>query len=313
MQPSNHRALQGVARDIIARPVGDRLDTTLGYQHEFQVGAGTVQKALQLIKSIDAAELRAAGHQGTFIVSKDIGLLWNLAGLAQVRVLLTPPGPVELYGLSLGLSAEFDRLEIPLVHQYARGADTRLSLLREREADLTVVSAGVAKNLADDPEWSLWDIGGGTYYSAGSLQIVSRAGSSDPHARGQRIGIDRSSSDHSHLTTVEFDEARHTFVDCSFQQIPTAILENRIDAGIWHRMLLLVPLELIGLEASALDQSAAATDADSISGAVLVARSDNSPVTAVVDAVDLRKVRKRQSEILDADPAIFGDGRVWFR
>src|SRR5690606_39227804 len=125
-QPSNQRALQAIARDLLGQQTGSRLATGSQYQERLGVGAGTVQKSLRALTASGAVELRARGHQGTYVVERDVGSLWRIAGLGSVRVLLTPPGANEHYGLAAGLRAAFQALEVPLELAYLRGARRRV-------------------------------------------------------------------------------------------------------------------------------------------------------------------------------------------
>ena len=211
LQPSNQRAVQGIAKNRkLPRPIGARLETTLQYQQDLGVGAGTVQKALRLVESVGAARLRQAGHRGTFIEEHDLGLLWNLADLDHVRIALTPPGALEQYGLAAGLTEEFGRVDVPISQHFARGGERRLALLAQSETDVAVVSRGAAQAfLMGNTEWQFFELGPHSYYSEDSLLVVSlqrarRGRGSAP----KRVGIDRTSRDHEQLTLAEFPARR---------------------------------------------------------------------------------------------------------
>jgi hypothetical protein len=305
LRPSNQRALQAIAREIIERAVGERLDTTLSYQKRLDVGAGTIQKALRLLQSVGAARLKSSGHQGTFIEAKHIGLLWSLSGLDPIRISMTPPGAIEHETLATSLRTQFDSAEIPVTQQFDRGAGSRLSMALAGESDVAILSRGAAEALCSPEEWSLHDIGGHSYYSEHSLLVVRRAGATPTDRADLRIGIDHASQDHVRLTAAEFDDAPNsTMVECSFPHIPRAILEGRLDTGIWHRMTLLIPLELCGLEATLLSTPAAVEVADQVSAAVLAVPRNRPWVAAVIDEMDMDAVRKSMERMLAPDSTL---------
>lgn len=316
LQPSNQRAVQGIAKNILCRPIGARLETTLQYQQDLGVGAGTVQKALRLVESVGAARLRQAGHRGTFIEEHDLGLLWNLADLDHVRIALTPPGALEQYGLAAGLTEEFGRVDVPISQHFARGGERRLALLAQSETDVAVVSRGAAQQIMGNTEWQFFELGPHSYYSEDSLLVVSlqrarRGRGSAP----KRVGIDRTSRDHEQLTLAEFPpEDGYEYVDCAFPQIPAAVLEDKIDTGVWHRMLLLVGLDLMGLATRPMRSTLANNLRTRISSAVLVCRADDQPVAAVLRELDMDAVLSTQRSFVDATEGSVGlPSLVWGR
>src|ERR1700690_4231516 len=105
---SNQGAVGLLARDILRRAVGDRLPTSMQYQELLNVGSGTVQKGLRVLESAGATELRARGHQGTFIVARHVGRLWAIAGLGPVTGAMPLPDSPEGSGLAAGLREQFD-------------------------------------------------------------------------------------------------------------------------------------------------------------------------------------------------------------
>lgn len=309
---SNQKALREIARAMITTSLGDRLATSVEYQETLGIGAGTAQKALRTLVSSGAAVTRSHGHRGTYLVERDLGRLWQIGELGPVRVLFTPPGAVEEYGLAEGLQRAFENLGVPLTAAYRRGAAGRAARVASGGADLTVVSRGAAfESELDTEAYSSIDLGPDTYYRPQSIVVVARPQDESP----RRIGIDGTSYDHRALTLAEFpDDGAHQYVDCRFPDIPAAVLEGRIDAGVWHRMELLVPLHLTGLVERPLRTAGAERVRAELSNAVLLADRHNALTAALLAELDVGTVRKTQDTVLSLDPeAEEFRSRIWPR
>lgn len=266
--------LEAIARDILRAGIGGRLPTTTEYQSRLGVGSGTVQKALRDLRGGGAVDVVSRGHQGTFVTDLHVGRLWSAARLAPVHVLLPPSSPPEAVRIAGGLSDAFALTGATTTVGLLRGAAARLDAVDAGEADLAVMSAGAAHDLvAEDSGRLLLALGPGTYYAPGTLVVVNRP---EPPER-PRIGIDPRSDDHQRLTRAQFPVDEHTYVTTDFTLVPRALVEGRIDAGIWHTVDTLIPLEAVGLSLSPLSRPEASELAEHISGAVLVARADSIP------------------------------------
>lgn len=300
---SKETALQKLARDILNRPPGSRLATTVEYQTAFEVGSGTIQKALGILESSGAVSLRKRGHQGTHVLARDFGLLWNIARLGELRVVLAPPGPIDGFGLAKGIRAELDRLAVPTNVLHASGAARRVEMIVEDAADLVVISEGAADNLSSDHRNQLefFVIGADSYYCPGSL-VVLRPVNSRPRTRARRplrVGLDRGSHDHMMLTKAEYPKRDGVaYVPCDYLQIPSAILEDRIDCGVWHKMHLLISLELIGIATTPLSSPDARRVRDRLAGAVMVIRSGRPELSSLVSEIKPRSIIETQRRLL---------------
>jgi hypothetical protein len=285
---------------MLSLGAGQRLPSTLELQERLGVGSGTVQKAFHLLEETGVATTDSRGHLGRFVVSLDPGRIWSLAGLPAIHAVLTPPGAFEIYALVDGLLDEFARLGLSLQINYQRGNMKRLERVGSSETSFAVMSSGAAASLRRD-DLVIASLGKDTYYSPGSIVALSRIGGPAAAELGRplRVGVDRESSDHLELSRAEYNETTEIeFVDCQFPKVPAEILAERIDVGIWHRMMLIVPLELMGLAAHPLSPSAAAL-LTSRSAASIVFSQTNLELTKVLDYVDLERVATAQKRRLE--------------
>ncbi|MGP4014667.1 YhfZ family protein [Saccharopolyspora sp. 5N708] len=293
MEATTERAktppVAAIARDILRMGVGGRLPTTMQYQQRLGVGSGTIQKALRDLRLSNAVDLVSRGHQGTFVTAADPAQLWRSAELPPVHILLPPPGPVEAQGVAHALAEQLGRIGATTTIGFLGGARGRVDAVDEAAADVAVVSAGAAHVLMPESDTGhvRVELGPGTYYENGSLVVVSRRDATGP---SHRIGIDPHSEDHRRLTRAQFPAAEHEFVETDFTAIPRAVLAGTIDAGIWHAVESLIPLDLAGLATTQLSDPAARTLARDISGAVLVAGAD-TVVGALLSRADLAELR----------------------
>lgn len=305
------RAIRELARVALQTSTGERLPTASFLQDSANVGAGTVQKALRILEELGALQSRARGHLGRFLESKDLSQLWGLSGFPSIRAILSPPGSPETYGLANGLALEFSRIGLPLNVEYLIGARERANLASSTPYTLAFVSSGAASALEEPPQgWGRVQLGAGSYYRDDSIVVLSAA-EAELTSRSIRIGVDRRSHDHNLLTVQAFgslDELQT--VDVAFPDIPGALLRGDIDAGVWHRMLLVISPELAGLRVSPLPDTAQGL-VKTLGSAVALFSASDAVMESVVSAVSWRAVVAAQRNWMDRfaeDPTA-----TWFR
>jgi hypothetical protein len=308
---SNQRATQMVARDVLCHDLGERLPTLLQYQEQLEVGSGTVQKALRVLEGAGAATFRSRGHQGTFIAARHLGRLWAIAGLGVVTVAMPLPDSPEGSGLAAGLREEFDLLGIPLQMRFMHGSGQRLSALGEGRADFAVLSAGAAASARQEASAERWierDLGAHSYYSEGSLVVLMRPGLSEEDGEAARtIGIDRDSYDHARLTLGEFpDSGAHRYEEHAYPRLPAAVAGRQIDAAVWHRTALPIPLELLGVTWRPLERREAVEASEALSRAVVLADRTRPEVEALLGQLDVERIKGVQGRVLRGEiPPVF--------
>lgn len=281
-------AMHQLAVDALARGVGEALPTNAHYLSEHQLGAGTIQRALGFLAERDALTTTSHGHQGRRVQHLHLARLWQLGGLASVRVLMPPDGPEELNQLHTRVAQGLTDLGIPHMVSHLRGGVLRLESVRAGKHDIAVTSASAAE-LAPPPETSqalVRTLASGSYYALGSLVTVSRAGAASTARK--RVAIDPDSPDHVALTKAEFPlDEETTYINVPFTSVLAAILRNEVDFGIWHRQETLIPLELAGLTTSPLTRPAAHQTWEQVSGAVLTGWAERPELAVPLAALDL--------------------------
>ncbi|NUU67120.1 hypothetical protein HQN64_13545 [Enterobacteriaceae bacterium BIT-l23] len=296
-----------IARTIITLGIAGRLPTTSWFQEALEIGSGTVQKALQELKSSGAVALVSRGHQGTFVVSWDFALLWDAARLPPVHMLLPPRGSQEATQVAAALVQQCSQWDVVTTLGYLRGARSRLAAFDEGAADIVLLSSGSAQMLLGDAAtrgYEMFDVGAGSYYRPGSLVVVEQHGEK-PGDR-LRVGIDYHSSDHQRLTRAQFPEQTCDYIEVDFTLLPRAVFLGQIDTGIWHQEESLIPLDKVGLNIHPLDTPEALHMVESISSAVLVVRS-SSPVARLLHQLDMDTLRQQSALTPDPSHLCFSD------
>lgn len=289
--PTGHAlgmAMRQLAIDALACGVGEALPTNVHYLNDHQLGAGTIQRALGFLADREALTTTSHGHLGRRVQHLDLGRLWQLGGLAPVRVVMPPDGPEEITRLHNSVAQGLTDLGIPHMVSHVRGGVLRLESVRGGEHDIAVTSASAAE-LAGEPQAPpalVRTLAQGSYYALGSLVTVSRAGAAPE--RGKRVAIDPDSPDHIALTRAEFPmDAETSYVEVPFTSVPAAILRDEVDVGIWHRQETIIPLELAGLTTSPLTRPEAHRTWEQVSSAVLTGWNGRPELAAPLAALDL--------------------------
>lgn len=289
---SFQKALTAVSLDILRTGIGGKLTPSIQIQEKLEVGSGTVQKALQELIENRGVALRVRGHQGTSVVEYNPAILWRSAQLAPLRIALTLPGARELSALSEGIRNQFRKFGVGIEFDYIWGSQKRLDTLSKDLHYAALISRGAAKfrNLLDNPNYSILDFGSESYYQRGSLIVLSSPKIKNPNRL--RVALDKNSYDHETLSLNEFkNKAGVEYVDCPFPEVPSGILEGRVDVGIWHRVQSAISPEQAGLKVSQLASDTWRDEETSISNAVLIWPSSLREITALLGMVDVEEIR----------------------
>ncbi|SIQ19348.1 GntR family transcriptional regulator YhfZ [Halanaerobium kushneri] len=222
-----------LARDFFLKNVGERIDTISGYAERYGTGRGTVQSAISFLTEHQAVELESKGHLGSYILSLDYQLLWEIADLGMIMGLLPLPYSLRYEGLATGLNKQFKAANFNYSIAYTRGAEKRLNVLKDDKYDFIVLSKFAAKNYNDNDQFEiLYEFGSGTYLS--KHVIVFSGPENKKIESGMKIGLDSTSIDHKVLTELECQNKEVEFVELTYMKIMEHIKNKTIDAAIWN-------------------------------------------------------------------------------
>lgn len=296
-------ALGAIAEDALAKGVGGTLTTNSVLQQRLGMGAGTIQRALDILADRGALTTMSRGHLGRRIETLDIGAVWQTAALPPLRLTLSPAGAVEMDVLEDTLRAGLAALGVPCTVRHLRGGRGRIAALRTGGDDMTVISAGTFDEIdASGSQWpgSVRQLERGTYYASDRLAVAvrSRDEQGDPHV----VAIDQDSYDHAVLTRAEFPPSLgFEYLDVSFPDVPAYVLAGVVDAGVWHVTRSPIPPELAGLSIRPMQRAQRVRD--DLSGAVLLGGPHRPELRSVLHALDLGGLGARQRAQLAEESA----------
>lgn len=219
-----------LAAELILREPGQQLPTVSELAARFNVGYGTVQRALRTLETLGAVRLESRGHLGTYILEKDLRRLWEAAGTPTLLGGFPLPTTRRIQALATALQQEFRRVRVPTELVYLQGSRKRLGQLRQGRLDFIIVSRFAAERAWDNQHdvSIVYSFGTATYHNPEALRLVYRT------LPPQRIGVDRRSCDHYWRTLELFPESEHLFINLPYPSIPEALAREEIDAALWY-------------------------------------------------------------------------------
>ena len=222
-----------LAQDLLTRQEGERIPSISEYQEKLQVSRGTIQNGLSYLKDSGAISLVSRGHLGTFIEGLDYRRLQECSFNKELTGIMPLPYSTCYQGLATALYGALSHYAFNLL--YARGAESRLKLLRTGVCQFTVCSRYAAEEAIrhrEDVQIAV-DLGPGSYLT--SHVLVFREPGKTAIGSGMRIAYDRASVDHRQLTELLCAGVRNVkLVELKAHQTVRAIQDGEIDAGVWN-------------------------------------------------------------------------------
>ena len=190
-----------LASDLLQLKKGDRMPSISEYQETYGVARGTVQNALNYLKTEGALTTKSHGHLGTFIEEIDYSILQEYALSEAILGTMTLPYSRLYEGLATGIYEEFNEHKIKLNLAYIRGSKERVRSITMKTYRFAVISKFAAKRAIQqgEPLEIVIDFGAQTYLSGHVLLLANR--NNDKIESGMRVAIDYSSLDQQMLTT----------------------------------------------------------------------------------------------------------------
>jgi hypothetical protein len=301
-------AVRALVIDALGGGVGSTLPTNAYYHATHGFTAGTLQRAIDLLKERQALGILSRGPRGRVVESIDPGQCWQAAGLPPVNLVVPPAGLIETDVLVDEFSAHLTRLGVPYAIHHGHGGHHRLAATSVGQYDLAVVSKATfdvvrPTKLVSDAGLPLFrELAPNTFYGPGRVLVLRRAGEEGTPPR--RIAVDRSSPDHVALTNAEFPpSSAYTYVDIVFPRTLAWVLTGKVDAAIWHVTRTDVPISLAGYSTTPMTHESAATPDSDGGRAVLFASPQRPELVSVFHSLPLDNLAAAQHKAIGEELA----------
>ncbi|WP_284139104.1 MULTISPECIES: GntR family transcriptional regulator YhfZ [unclassified Virgibacillus] len=230
----NGLAAKEIAKKMIFIEAGERIPRVEDFVQSLSLGRGTVQGALKVLENLRAIHLESRGHLGTFLITKDMHLLKEIAGVGSLMGAMPLPYSTLYEGLATGLIEVSDAMLNRVNLAYMRGSKQRLEGLKSRRYDFVVMSQLAAEEeIAQDNNLQIAiNFGPETYVTR--HQIFLANAHENQIKEGMRVGIDYTSIDQSKITLLECENLNVELVPLNYMQLFDSLQSGSLDAAVWN-------------------------------------------------------------------------------
>lgn len=226
--------VQLLATEFLNYRIGDRILSISDMEKKYDVARGTIQNAITFLKSVGAIQLESKGRLGTIIQSMNPELLNEYALSNMIFGTMTLPYSSTYEGLATALYKVFEDRHFRMNLAYIRGSNERINAVENGTFQFAIVSLFAAKKAIEENK-QLHIVKKFGKYSYLSEHVLVFSNEEDRTLKsGMRVGIDYSSIDHRLLTKAVTAGVDVTYVNMLGHQILPAIIEGKIDAGVWN-------------------------------------------------------------------------------
>ncbi|MBL8153800.1 MAG: hypothetical protein JNM70_06415 [Anaerolineae bacterium] len=269
------------ARYLLQLKEGDRVQSVRNFARAHQASLGTISNALAQIEGSGAVTLERRGHLGSFVLSRSIGALWQLAEGQPLVISFPLIAHPRLEGLATSLKKHLSAAGIDVYLMFIRGSRTRMKALREGRCHIAVMSHFAADALCTRQEEAVLTLPAESY--VGRHAVFYRP-QPPAHGRLLRVAVDRDSFDVEGLTKLEFADQVVEYKPVTFMQLPRLLKGDYVDAGIWS-VDDMSPHVGEHIAYRPLSPQVLEQVQDRDTSAALVIRADNASVRAVAQSI----------------------------
>lgn len=294
------KTMQRLAEIILSVNIGEKIPTFSELKNDLEVGIGTIQGGLRDLEQKHLIKLTAKYRYGTILEQKDVAELWKYLPNRQLIGLFPEPLSLEMRGLAMGLREAFAKLGIPLLIVYGYGSKVRFQriLSEDTEEDFVISSLASAKNKQNEDQRLIipMSFSNGSFYRNQSLLAIKRKKSLISSQDFLRVGVDRNSYDHMMLSESVFPKAE--YIDINYSNAPFEVLENNIDAAIWHKTGNTELTSNSIFDVSLIDRKEKVNNLEEMSEAVLSVDKTNKLLLGLLEYIDYKEVLSVQQVVI---------------
>lgn len=227
---NNDEIVSQLARYLLKVNQGERLQSVRAIATAYGASVGTISNALTSIEEAGAVRIDRRGHTGSFILERNLGLLWSLAEREPIVIAFPLLSNTRLEGLATALKHQISEVGIDVYMIFVRGSRTRMKLLRENKCHIAVLSEFAAMKLSTATEQVILQLPAHSYVEL--HKVFCRVDMPAP-GKPLRVAIDPDSLDIQALTQLEFEGQNVEFYQATFMQLPRLLKNGTVDAGVW--------------------------------------------------------------------------------
>jgi hypothetical protein len=283
----NGLAAKFIAKELIQVLEGERIPRISDFTEKLSLGRGTVQGALKVLEDLHAISLESRGHLGTFLIKRDLNLLYEIAGIGPLVGVMPLPYSRKYEGLATGIVESIEEIHKKSGLAFMRGARNRLEALKSRRYDFAIMSVLAAEEAIaeSDSLEILRELGPETYVTSHKVFFSDQK---QKHiTAGMRVGIDYSSPDQANITLLECEGMDVEFIEVNYMHLFSMLKNGSIDAAVWNSD---ETRALRSLASSGFQSKKAQKLAEKASMAALVIESERQGIKEQLDMLDYNMI-----------------------
>ncbi len=209
--------------------INDKVASIDYFMQEYNLGRGTIQKAIDDLEKDNSIKLKRSGRNGTTITHKDLQKLICHANVNYLNGAMPMPYTLRYEGLAASLVNYFNtNYPINFFMSYIRGANDRIELLLNDAISFAIVSKQYANHVITKyPElYIAFTLSEFTYTNNHAIIKLPTTKTI------KNVGIDNNSFDHKYLIHSNFDLNNVTLINVPYHLLCDKLNSGEIDASI---------------------------------------------------------------------------------
>ena len=230
------RILIELSKIFLSISLNSKIPTYDELSAKYNVGRGTIKKAINYLMLIEAITLKMRGSSGTFIISKNVDSLIKVLNIDDLLGVMPLPYSTIYEGLATGLMYSFiNKNDIKINLSFMRNAIYRIDELLSGRYDFAVVSRHSAETALINGKNIpiVKDFGPGSYMSYHVL--ITRRTDINEIRDSLKIGFAKSAITQNQITEELCEGYNVEFVESEYSEMIPNIVNGKTDAAVWNR------------------------------------------------------------------------------
>ncbi len=281
--------------EFILLKIGDKIKSVNTYAKEYNVGRGTIQKALKDLEEEKYIELNIEGTKGTYLKYIDIDKILELTGYKYINGSMPLPYSLRYEGLATGLYESFKGSKIKLNIHYVRGSKNRIKSLKRGQTDFVVMSKKSAlEYIKEEDEFIILEELSNNSYVGGRVYIFNDKKNKEIKD-GMKVAIDYTSIDQVFLTHELCKGHKVKYIEMPYTKTIDLLRDKIVDVAIWNGDDIQTKskgLNIINIEGREEEEDRA----------VFLTKKSNKVLNSIIKKTcDIKKIENIQKQVLKGE------------